>query len=1639
MTSRPGPSTAQRTGGGALQRPSTQARPVPPQSHAFAANLRQPDTVIDLTADDTKPPERSLPSKQSLVDENTWLAPGSQPAAQDHVNIKPAARGRPQAVFEETPDISIAGLGKTTPASQRSNIIPPTGTLPVPPRPGFRAPTRTSTPLGRMASPAPAPKKPSSQRQDPLSTPLEAVRIRGKAVDFYPWNGNHPEDNLTADVVKVGYFEERKGQVDINAAKTFVSPQLRNKSTLQTLSSLFVQALEKRQAAGRVKEASTFKPPPRITVTDTKREEWLRDLANPALPPKRRIPHGIRGKLLLEQCLGKNIPIARAIWLAKCVGANEMRAWMRKGASNPGGMGGELKWVREWTIFVEQFVEGTINNCGQQGWRDKMDYTIRLSTQLYTERLLDQDHFLDWLLLSLETTEVDKLPIWLLLMRIYWQDLVAVRRRGRRLAEALLSHLDAMTSDGTAEFAQPLVDQVRQYVSNLVTSHRNCLIIPKTWKKHQHIIDALQAEGNPPLQAAARDVVRRNERLTGWKSKWAQSNTSTQKAVISSLDSLSLDLNINDLSAKCLDLVPDRHSLAITVLQWACSLYREGEHRLYVAARLLRKWRMKGADIDSAILSFLGDNQRLRDIKHRDFFRLVAELVRSHHFSVGRYLQWLIASGSLSRNDSDRDHNCPLRLIAEIPSQDLPEHVLNLRETILTTSGTPIDDLFSNDHVDGILAELKSIFTMKDGETMSFDTCFQDLSTSVRFEISHWLRRELIFLLDPAAFELGDDGMREGFVLTPSRFYTIRDVLEQLEDFAILADVLQLAMDSNDTTIYAAVADTLNYHHAAFAAIGALLPLYNKLAEHYVKLRLEKPLDRAFLLALADLCCRLQRDANLVLQLTSDLTRLDQKSAVAACSPASDNMAETGSRMYFDEEIDRILASGTSMDENMVARVFAKVVTRIEEQIDKEKGTNSKFGQWFQRLKAFDEKTFDRHMSDTISSLLIGNKDQLLGQMLPSAVGSGSLSLENFIQFSERTITVLKKSDASLAAEASLRLLDAILPMEGLKGFGLVQEVYRYRLEQEKLCHSQQGTALQLVRQAIDLCTDQTRRGQSARLDALLHSQRLLQVLRYHAPRTPQDFCVVMGISPPVGTDASVPLDEKRTKVIKETLDLMMDPNNALGLSNLEADEEASTLVNAADDLSVPFCQLELQLLFKIHTESDEEGEVGVADAIIAAIKESVESDKSVWSDLLTGLDVEMTRKIREYAESHILSALTKIAKHRQGEELESGLQNGQDSHKMLQRYLSVINLTSWSIEDKNQGQTIGAIVERLRWLLDVLSQTPKPLPPDALCPWIQALLHLIIVHKTPSSSSLSTSSTASPQHQPHPQPSKPNTSHQASLIWILRSYLLHPELRPFQATTEYALDVAATLSDDLPEEARNQLCKMESQRPSGDARIAWLLGRTDKSNDMAWLGLVTPIYGTNQASSSSTISGPAQPSHQHQHQARGGLLAQQAGYPHSPMPQYQNQHAMHQQQGFWQARHHHQPYPPFASQHQQRPLHSFPGLPTQGGSVGFAVGGGSSTSPMPPASSTTPVPGTPSASASASPFQGASASAAGVEYTKPVPFHLRRWEILPDTSVGSGSGGASGAAGPGGASNGAAGNDTSLSLTLFGGRRVVR
>lgn len=53
---------------------------------------------------------------------------------------------------------------------------------------------------------------------------------------------------------------------------------------------------------------------------------------------------------------------------------------------------------------------------------------------------MDREHYLDWTVSSLESSHHSQLPMWIIIAQIYWKDLLRLRRYGRRLATALISH-----------------------------------------------------------------------------------------------------------------------------------------------------------------------------------------------------------------------------------------------------------------------------------------------------------------------------------------------------------------------------------------------------------------------------------------------------------------------------------------------------------------------------------------------------------------------------------------------------------------------------------------------------------------------------------------------------------------------------------------------------------------------------------------------------------------------------------------------------------------------------------------------------------------------------------------------------------------------------------------------------------------------------------------------------------------------------------------------------------------------------------------------------------------------------------------------------------------------------------------------
>ena len=196
-----------------------------------------------------------------------------------------------------------------------------------------------------------------------------------------------------------------------------------------------------------------------------------------------------------------------------------------------------------------------------------------------------------------------------------------------------------------------------QYLENtlvkLIAVRPACLLLPTTWTKHAPLLQRLAERRNHPQvkQAIERLELRNSRLLQSSKSIPFVSHTPAGR-VYRLLDSVdySHPVRIEDLSFDCMEVIPDATQLIAVVLEWASSCYREGTHRIYLTVRLLRKWSHLGADVYHGIISYFHGMSWVTACESSIAFKITAELVRSKTFAAGRYLQWLIATGSLGHH-----------------------------------------------------------------------------------------------------------------------------------------------------------------------------------------------------------------------------------------------------------------------------------------------------------------------------------------------------------------------------------------------------------------------------------------------------------------------------------------------------------------------------------------------------------------------------------------------------------------------------------------------------------------------------------------------------------------------------------------------------------------------------------------------------------------------------------------------------------------------------------------------------------------------------------------------------------------------------------------------------------------------------
>ena len=505
MSSRPAVAVQHRVAAGPRPPPARSKPPaLPPANAALGSSRIPPALTVDLTDDGDNGSGSILLSMSAMV-----ASPVQRDAAARWPN--------PRTVSNEPAAVRPSGAG-----------------VPFPPRPGQNEPEQftqaASTPVVSVADAMRSDGKkqnfdpPAVARRYPHGSESLIVACTTtytdphvpESADYFPWQGNHLEDQLSEQSVKSGFQNKPLIANETNTARPSLWNHLKNKQGLTTLSQLLVTVLDKRQTSGRLTAPSTFKPPPRIVFTATRREQWLQELANSDVVLRRfskTIPHGIVGKGLLDACLTNNIPLARAVWLAKCVGSNELRSLKRKGTNGAAPIGNEHKWIREWTINVEQWIDGLLGQCGEASWSTRIQYAIRLAATLYNEQLLDHKHYLNWILSSFEASSSERLPFWLLLAQTFWKYLVSSRKLGKKLAECVFLHLKAASQEGSAEILKPLLQRLQQLATTLAIAHRGCMLLPAIWAEYQPLLHAIPQTTNLALRSAIDNLAARNDRL----------------------------------------------------------------------------------------------------------------------------------------------------------------------------------------------------------------------------------------------------------------------------------------------------------------------------------------------------------------------------------------------------------------------------------------------------------------------------------------------------------------------------------------------------------------------------------------------------------------------------------------------------------------------------------------------------------------------------------------------------------------------------------------------------------------------------------------------------------------------------------------------------------------------------------------------------------------------------------------------------------------------------------------------------------------------------------------------------------------------------------------------------------------------
>ena len=761
-----------------------------------------------------------------------------------------------------------------------------------------------------------------------------------------------------------------------------------------------------------------------------------------------------------------------------------------------------------------------------------------------------------------------------------------------------------------------------------------------------------------------------------------------------------------------------------------------------------------------------------------------------------------------------QDGPCEVSLLLELPLQGLAPHVLNLRQTLLSSLGV------SHEHESNIVLTVKAkladqipdFFPPQHATQSSAisDIDYSTLSQTVKSSIARWIRQTLILRLQAlnVACSDADDHNRaivdsansRSDLITLGQFQALRSVFEEIGEFAVLADCLNLLSAEVHGSILTAVADTINHYFDIFDSIGAADNLFQNLCRQQEDAPGHELIEKGFLESLVDLGCRLPSAAQEIPRLRKELSMYTPKPSAAACSPISDTMVEAiqSSEPAFADEMDQVLTNGTTMDVPTLSRVFARIIAHLEKSLLELECSILRFSQILVRLRGFAPKTFDTLLLERLQLWLQSDSRPKLSRIIPPMICSKIIALK----------TVVNAIAQNLNAEGSPRhktllALDAVdLVAEAYFERMLTVDYRRYRLldqlhRLERTAPTSLLTIVGVVIQAsssADLMT-QSQAKRHVESSAVRSFLRRLLLQRHGTGKRAEE---VLG---------SFFLSASTLKVIGGLLHKGHVTSSDSGLST-----KILRLLDDISDFNMPLARVELKTVLDSAVEPPEVCTRILSEILVKRARTSTAGRIELWTCLVSELSVSQAAAVRDKAESELLSRAL-----RDMTSMSSENRHG-DLHLIVEAAAFSVPYTETSPILDQISDSLATLVASSQLEKHQLDRPEM----DPLFQFIDVILRLLTIHQTTIQ---------------HPKFSQ-NILHQ--IVMSLALLLIHPLLASHPDLSNRLSDVLSLLSDSLSDDNRSRCIRaLRDYHQTRDPRLRFIFGYAE-TVEKEWLQLVT-------------------------------------------------------------------------------------------------------------------------------------------------------------------------------------------------------